>query len=189
MKHMNSSSDFAMQTRRICEKFNLWDLRSPVIIALSGGMDSMALLHVFLQIAHPSSPPVFTAHLDHAARTESAEEARWVRKQSENLGVPCFIDRLDISADKSLSQEAYWRRERYLFLERIRQQCHAVSIATAHTADDQVETVIFRLLTGTGPRGVSGMHPENDKRIIIVKLQRNASPLIRNIHQNYNLFL
>jgi tRNA(Ile)-lysidine synthase len=98
------------------------------------------------------------AHLDHALRPESAEDAAWVAAQAAALGIGCVVARVDVrGAAAGRGVEEVGRRLRYEFLARVAEQVGAGFVATAHTADDQAETVLFNALRGTGLRGLRGI--------------------------------
>jgi tRNA(Ile)-lysidine synthase len=124
-----------------------------VLVALSGGLDSTVLLHL-LRFA-PGLPrlDVVAAHLDHDMRPESSADAHWVRGLCAAWRVPLATDR----AEHRLRSEDDARRARYAFLARVREESCARWVVTAHHADDQAETVLFRILRGTGVGGLAGV--------------------------------
>lgn len=124
-----------------------------VVVALSGGADSVTLLHL-LRFT-PGLPPLAlsAAHVDHGMRPESGDDARWVAGLCRAWGVPLAEARLD-PVPRS---EAEARRARYEALEALRREAGARWVVTAHHADDQAETVLFRALRGTGPAGLRGI--------------------------------
>jgi len=134
-----------------------------VLAAVSGGADSVVLLHLLRFGAEAPGVTVSAAHFDHAMRPESAEDARWVEGLCASWGVPLVSAR----ADRALRSEADARAARYAFLEAARAESHADWIATAHHADDQAETVLFRLLRGTGPAGLAGIAPVDAERRLV----------------------
>lgn len=135
---------------------------SVVVVALSGGPDSTALLHLLHRCAGELELELRAAHYDHGTRPGSREEAREVAARSEALGVPCSVGRPERELEPT--QEAF-RSARYAFLEDVADQVEAERIATGHQADDQAETVLFRILRGTGLRGLGGI-PERRDRIV-----------------------
>ncbi len=124
-----------------------------IVVAVSGGLDSTVLLHL-LRFA-PGLPALrlVVAHVDHAMRPSSADDAAWVRGLALAWGLPCRLTRLDPAP----TSEATARRDRYAFLKEVREREDAGLIATAHHAGDQAETVLFRVLRGTGIRGLAGI--------------------------------
>ena len=132
-----------------------------VLVALSGGADSVVLLHLFHSTAHELGIGLRAAHFDHAMRADSAEDADWVAGLCRAWGIPLMRAR----AARPLYGEADARSERYRFLQDAVLESGATRLATAHHADDQVETVLFRLLRGAGLRGLSGIPLRRGKLI------------------------
>ena len=124
-----------------------------VLAALSGGSDSLALLALLVDVAEDLRLTVHAAHFDHGARPGSADEARSARVAADRLGVTCTIGR----ADAPLSGQTAYRDARFAFLDRVAADVGADRIALAHQLDDHVETVLLRLLRGTGLRGLAGI--------------------------------
>lgn len=124
-----------------------------VVVALSGGVDSVVLLH--LMRFSPGLPAVslVAAHVDHGMREGSAADAAWVRGLCGAWGIPVEVGRLDPPP----AGEAEARAGRYRFLEEVRQARGGTTVLTAHHADDQAETVLFRVVRGAGFRGLQGI--------------------------------
>ena len=125
-----------------------------LVAAFSGGPDSTALLLGLAQFGCP----VTAAHLDHAMDPGSAERARAAARLAEKLGVPFVTERREVPRGGD-SFEAAARRVRYEFLEEVRLRTGARWIATAHHRDDQAETVLLRLMFGSGLEGLGGIRP------------------------------
>lgn len=135
---------------------------SGLVCAVSGGMDSMALLHGLLAVNEIRERrwKFHAAHLDHLLRAESVSDAQFVRDQAAQLHVECTVTVADVAVEaraqgESLEQAA--RRIRYLFLQETAQKVGAAFVAVGHHADDQAETILHRLVRGTGLRGLAGM--------------------------------
>ncbi len=124
-----------------------------VTIALSGGLDSVVLLDLLETLTGTWGWSLSAAHFDHRMRAESGSDAGWVRALCEERRIPCRIER----SHEIPRNEAEAREFRYAFLHRAREQLGADLLATAHQADDQAETVLFRLLRGSGLAGLSGI--------------------------------
>ncbi|MYH49624.1 MAG: tRNA lysidine(34) synthetase TilS, partial [Gammaproteobacteria bacterium] len=124
-----------------------------VLVSLSGGLDSTVLLHL-LRFT-PGLPPleVHAAHLDHRMRPGSAEDAHWVKGLARAWGVP-LVSR---AVARPPANETEARRARYRFLEEARTGTGCQWVVTAHHADDQAETVAYRMLRGTGLAGLAGI--------------------------------
>ena len=131
-----------------------------VLVAVSGGADSVALLHVLHALQDSLGLALTVAHVHHGLRAEADAEAEGVRRLCERLGVPCHVERVTVRREPPWEGlEAESRRVRHAALERVARLVGAARIATGHTADDQAETVLMRLLQGAGPRGLGGIAP------------------------------
>lgn len=128
-----------------------------LVIAFSGGPDSLALLLAASRLARRFSFAVHAAHLDHRLDPGSSARAAAAGVLAEKLGVPFICRRIDRPAPPKESREAFARRERYLFLEAVAREAGAARVMTAHHADDQAETVLLRLLFGSGLEGLGGI--------------------------------
>jgi tRNA(Ile)-lysidine synthase len=128
----------------------------PVVVACSGGPDSVALASVLDRIAREREIPLVIAHVNHGVRESAWQDEAVVLSIAARLGRPVKIAALDgVAAD-----EASLREARYAELARIARENGARTIATAHTAEDQTETVLLALFRGTGPDGLGGMPAE-----------------------------
>ena len=136
-------------------------------VAVSGGPDSVCLLHILLELAPRLGIAVTAvAHLNHQLRGEASDEdERFVAELASRAGVAFLCDRVKVSeAGGNLEQEA--RRARLAFFSRVIKDGVANRVATGHTADDQAETVLFRLLRGAGLAGLSGILPMTREGIV-----------------------
>jgi tRNA(Ile)-lysidine synthase len=132
---------------------------APVLIALSGGLDSVVLLHLLRFHLRQRVGELSAAHFDHAMRPDSIEDARWVAGLCAAWQVPLAHRR----ADPPPTSEADARHARYRFLH---ESAPADAlILTAHHADDQAETVLFRLARGTGLHGLRGIAPRRGRLV------------------------
>jgi tRNA(Ile)-lysidine synthase len=134
-----------------------------VLVAVSGGPDSICLLSTLHALSGELGLSLQVAHLDHMLRgKESADEALFVAAHAEQLGIPSTIGSVDVAArcrEQGLSVQAAAREARYAFLSRTADRIGATRIATGHTATDQAETVLLRLLRGAGSSGLAGIPP------------------------------
>ena len=133
-----------------------------VLIAVSGGSDSVALLHVLRELAPTFRLRLHVLHVDHGLRADSARDAEFVRALGARLGVPVDVERVTVGDG---SVEAAAREARYAALEAWADRLGADRIATGHSADDQAETVLMRLLGGAGVRGLAGIPPRRGRVI------------------------
>jgi tRNA(Ile)-lysidine synthase len=133
-----------------------------VVVGLSGGADSVALLDALASLRRRRGFRVVAAHLDHGLRAGSADDAAFCAELCRALDVALRVGRADVRARAARERgglEQAARRERYAFLRRVREEEGAVAIAVAHTRDDQAETLLLRLLRGAGATGLAGMRP------------------------------
>jgi len=127
------------------------DVGGPLVVAASGGLDSCVLLHL-LRFAAPRRE-ILAAHFDHGMRAGSASDAQWLSGLCRAWDIPCVLGVADVAPE---SEEGA-RVMRYGFLEATAREAHACAVLTAHHADDQAETVLFRVLRGTGLTGLQGI--------------------------------
>ncbi len=132
-----------------------------VMVAVSGGPDSMALLSVLYHLRHQYALTLMVVHVNHQLRGEEAErDALFVENQASQLGLPFYQTRVDVKALQraaGLSPQHAARQLRYAAFHALQQARGATHIALGHTADDQAETLLVRLLRGGGPAGLSGI--------------------------------
>ncbi len=145
-----------------CSEQGLWELDEvdKVGVALSGGPDSVFLLEFLLNVKHELNREIFVVHLNHNLRGAAAEENEsFVRALAAKYNLRSHVESVDIKKlanDKELSLETAAREARYDFFKRLAEQENAL-IATGHTADDNVETILFNLIRGAGLEGVKGI--------------------------------
>jgi tRNA(Ile)-lysidine synthase len=135
---------------------------SKVIIGVSGGPDSLALLHIMCRIM--SSGCLWVAHLNHGLRSEADDEAEFVARVADSWGLAFRSKKVDVGRlahRQGWSVEEAGRKARYLFLANLAEEVQAKATVVAHNADDQAETVLLHLLRGSGLKGLRGMRPES----------------------------
>jgi tRNA(Ile)-lysidine synthase len=150
------------------EKYGLLKNDERVVVALSGGPDSTALLLILSQIAPQWGIQLIVAHFNHGLRGKDADkDEASSRKLAERLGSTYVTKKMQIkTAKKGISPEDYYRRQRYEFLEEVARNHHAQKIALGHNLQDQAETVLLHLLRGTGPEGLQGILPLRDDKFV-----------------------
>jgi tRNA(Ile)-lysidine synthase len=139
---------------------------SRVLLAVSGGIDSMVLLHAARATVDPGRLVVAT--FDHASGPHSAKAVDLVQRVVMSAALPLVIGK---GAPHERPSEAVWRDDRLAFLKAAAAE-HRATICTAHTRDDQVETVLFRELRGSGPRGLAGLAAHGDTRRPLLEFGR-----------------
>ena len=134
-----------------------------VVLGVSGGADSVALLRAMaaLKESHGGRGKLYVAHLNHGFRGSAADaDQGWLRSLCERLKLPLDVQKMDVSAiaaEQGDGWESAARSARYGFLQTVAERVGARFVVTAHTANDQVETVLHRILRGTGIEGLAGM--------------------------------
>ena len=135
-------------------------------VAVSGGADSVCLLHVVLQLRSEFNLSLAVIHIDHNLRgPQSQADAQFVHNLAQQLGLPFHIRRLSLDREVgNLEQEG--RRARYQFFRDLVQEGAVEKVALGHTRSDQAETVLFRFLRGSGSEGLAGIRPVTDSGIV-----------------------
>lgn len=130
------------------------------VVAVSGGVDSMVLLHYLHTHAAESDEPykLIVAHLDHGMRQDSVDDRRLVQAAAQQYGLPFIYDSAHLGAGASEDQA---RIARYKFLEKVRAASEASAIITAHHQDDALETAIHNMIRGTGRKGITALGTRN----------------------------
>lgn len=161
--------DLEGKVRRAVSRGGMIEPGERVLVACSGGADSVALLRLLLILRPEFKFEVAVAHVHHGLRKRADADAAFVRRLAKDWGVPFFLGRRKVASYArrlGLNLEEAGRILRYEFLRRAAKRAGAGKIATGHTLDDQAETVILRLFRGTGPRGLSGISPASKEGII-----------------------
>ncbi|HSW39810.1 MAG TPA: tRNA lysidine(34) synthetase TilS [Acidobacteriota bacterium] len=158
------------QVRKTIEEHSMIIPGDHVLVAVSGGVDSTALLFCLNKLSPLFGITLTTAHLNHRLRGKDAEDDElFVRQMSETMGLRFFSETIDVKrqAEKTgQNLEECARRRRYDFLQRTALRVGADKIAVGHNLNDQAETAIFRFLRGSGLEGLSSIHPVIDGLVI-----------------------
>ena len=149
--------------RKTIKSHRLLDKHDAVLIGVSGGPDSLALLHVLLGLKKEWGLTIYVAHLDHMLRGDSKADSKFVMRQCRALGIPFIFKQVNMkkSAREGSIEEAC-RNARLEFLCQAAQNIRADKIALGHNLDDQAETVLMRLLRGSGLYGLAGILPKKE---------------------------
>ncbi len=162
-------NDMVNGTARYAKSHGLLKEGMHVLVACSGGPDSLALLDILMKLRPRFHLVLSAAHFDHGIRGQvSAEDAAFVAAFCRERDIPCFSGRASVpeaAAERGQSLELAARELRYDFLWQTLQRIGADVLATAHHADDQAETVLMRILRGTGLDGLSAMLPRSGRHI------------------------
>jgi len=154
---------------------------STVVAAVSGGADSLCLLHVLARLADGLGVRVHVAHLDHMLRgAASRADAAFVAEMARSLGLPCTVEACDVAAwrrHRRCSLEEAAREVRYRFLYEAARSAGAEVVVTGHTRDDAVETQFLHVIRGSGLRGLRGL--ETDSLIPVAGVQPGEKATLR----------
>jgi tRNA(Ile)-lysidine synthase len=173
---------FPSQVFSFIQAQQLFQPQDRVLIGVSGGPDSMALLYLLSRWQTELKLTLGVAHFQHGLRgQESAAEAAFVTRQAAALGLPLFLDGGDVRSFAKLhklSLQVAARRLRLAFFARLRQEQGYVKLALGHTADDQVELFLLRLLRGAGPEGLKGMWPRSPGGVVRPLMNSTKSAIL-----------
>jgi tRNA(Ile)-lysidine synthase len=148
---------------RFIREHNLVRGNELLVVGVSGGPDSVCLIHILASLSGTLGIKLHIAHLNHLLRgAESDADAEYVSSLARELGIPATIERRDVKAyrkEHKLSLEEAAREVRYAFFSEVACSLGADMVAVGHTADDQIETILMHLVRGTGLAGLRGMQP------------------------------
>jgi tRNA(Ile)-lysidine synthase len=156
--------EFRQTVNAFCQTHNLIPDQATIIVGLSGGPDSMALLHYLSELRESKKIKLIAAHLDHEWRQNSQNDVEFCRQQTEALHVdyiPAKASELNFKPKFSGSQEDLGRALRRYFFQKVQKEQKADLIALAHQQQDQQETFFLRLIRGAALSGLTGMRPRN----------------------------
>lgn len=160
------------------KRYNLIEPNDIIIVAVSGGPDSMCLLNNLIELKQELQiKELVVAHLNHMIREEAKAETEYVQEFCKKNGIECYVKFVDIikkSEELKIGTEECGRRERYAFFDEISEKIGANKIAIAHNRNDNTETVLMHLLRGSGISGLGGIKPYREGKFIrpLIKCDR-----------------
>lgn len=157
-------TEFRQRVDAFCKTYNLIPDQSTIIVGLSGGPDSMALLHYLSGLRESKKIKLIAVHLDHEWRHNSQNDVEFCRQQTEDLDIeyiPAKASELNFKPKFSGSKEDLGRTLRRYFFEKVKKEKNADLIALAHQQQDQQETFFLRLIRGASLSGLTGMRPRH----------------------------
>jgi tRNA(Ile)-lysidine synthase len=165
------------QIKKSIARHGLLKRGDKVLVACSGGADSSALLAALIELREDYGLRIAIAHFNHRLRRSANDDERFVIRMAQKLGLPVYVRRESIrafAAKHGLNIEEAGRERRYKFLRETAGRVGAERIATAHTLTDQAETVLMRIIRGSGPTGLGGIAPCIDDLIIrpLIEVER-----------------
>jgi tRNA(Ile)-lysidine synthase len=162
MTPVSREDALAAQVCAVVTKFGMIRRGDGIVVGVSGGPDSVALLRVLHALKSELGFWMIIAHLDHRLRSNSVQDADFVRDLAKDLDIEIKVKATDVrqlAQDRDMSIEEAGRRARYDFFEQVRASAAADTIATAHHLDDQVETFFLRIFRGSTLKGLGGIPP------------------------------
>ena len=151
------------------KKYNLIKENDSIVIGVSGGPDSICLLHILNELKQELNFKIYVAHINHMIRKEADMETEYVKDFCDKIGIECFIKRIDvikIAEESKKGTEETGRNERYKFFNEILEKTNSNKIATAHNNNDKAETIIMNILRGSGTLGLKGIEAIRDNKFI-----------------------
>ncbi|SHM68670.1 tRNA(Ile)-lysidine synthase [Caldanaerovirga acetigignens] len=160
-------------------KYRMIKSGDKILVGVSGGPDSVCLLHLLLRFKEEFGIDLAIAHLNHSFRgREADEDEAFVKELAKSWGVHCYTQKIDVPAyirETGLSPEDAARRVRYAFFERVREKIKASRIALAHNSNDREETILMNIFRGSGIEGLVGIEPVRDHYIRpLIEVERGA---------------
>ena len=154
-------ASFNKKVQNFAFQYDLWDKGSKIILAVSGGPDSMCMLNFFHELSKKYELSLHVAHVNYGLRGQDSEkDEALVKKTTEKLGIGCSVLKAKKSKQKGNLEENL-REIRYEFFETLRKKLGFELIAVAHNQDDQAETVLMRMMRGSGLNGLSAIRPKS----------------------------
>ncbi|MFQ5329878.1 MAG: tRNA lysidine(34) synthetase TilS [Thermodesulfobacteriota bacterium] len=157
------------KVKQTIKRFGMAESGDHLLVAVSGGMDSVALLHLLMTLREPLGIQLTVCHLNHSLRgEESIRDEKFVRRLANNLGLAFECGREDlrsIAGKREGSLQEIARSIRYAFFEEVAQRVVATKVALGHTSDDNAETVLMRFIKGSSTTGLRGIPPVRGRYI------------------------
>ena len=148
---------------------NLINEGDKIVIGVSGGPDSICLLHLLNNLTNTLKITIYVAHINHSIREVADMETKYVQDFCKKIGVECFVkkeDILSLAKKQKKGTEEVGRQVRYSFFDEILEKTNSNKIATAHNSNDRAETVILNILRGSGISGLKGIEAIRDQKYI-----------------------
>ena len=158
-------------------KYDMLQEHDKVVVAVSGGPDSMALINTLINLREKFKIQLFVAHVNHMIRPSADLETEFVMQFCKNKNVECFVKKVDVIKKAKLekiSTEEAGRNARYAFFDEVYNKTKANKIAIAHNANDNAETVIMNIIRGSGISGLKGIEPVRENKFIrpLIEVER-----------------
>lgn len=153
------------------KKYELIENGNNIVIGVSGGPDSIALLNVLISLKKDKKInfEIVVAHINHGIRPEAEEETKYVENFCKENQILCFIKKEkveELAKKQKIGTEEAGRNLRYSFFEEVAKQVNGAKIVTAHNANDNAETILMNLIRGTGTSGLKGIEAKRENKYI-----------------------
>ena len=168
-------------------KYNMIENGDRIVIGVSGGPDSICLLHILSELRKELEIEIFVAHINHMIREVADQETEYVKNFCEKIGVECFVKKeniIELSKKQKKGTEEVGRNVRYDFFEEVLKKTNSNKIATAHNSNDRAETVILNILRGSGISGLKGIEPIRNKKYIRPLIETNREKIEKYCEEN-----
>ncbi len=150
------------KVKKTIEKYDLISNTDKIVVAVSGGPDSISLLHILYELKYN----ICVAHINHGLRENADVDQKYVENFCKCRDIPCFVKKIKLKEIKNnMTLEEAGRKERYDFFYNIMKQEKCNKIATAHNSNDNAETVIMNVIRGSGISGLKGIEPKRGEII------------------------
>ena len=158
------------KVKETIKKYNLINSGDRIVLGVSGGPDSIAMLDILRQLRDEIKFEIYVVHINHNIRGKDADEdEEYVKKYCENYNIKCFSKKIDvptIAQNEKIGTEEAGRKVRYEYFDEILQKTNSNKIGIAHNKNDKVETIIMHLLRGSGVSGLRGIEPIRENKFI-----------------------
>ncbi|MFP4081458.1 MAG: tRNA lysidine(34) synthetase TilS [Candidatus Aminicenantes bacterium] len=164
--------------KKAIREYHLLEKKDRILVAYSGGLDSSCLLALLLEVGEEWDFEIFLGHFNHKLRPGAEEDVKFVQDVASRHSLPLILGSEDVRSyahKKGLGVEEAGRRLRYEFLKKTARERGLTKIATGHTMTDQAETLLMRLMRGSGPRGLASIYPMVEGLIVrpLLQLERD----------------
>jgi len=184
VKRQESHESLEQRVLHFIREHRLVSSQQPFLVAVSGGPDSVCLLHIMVNLRNELGIGLHVAHLNHQLRgTKSKADAQYVSDSAHQLGIPATIEERDVKSHQTqhhISLEEAAREVRYTFLAEVARSIGASQVAVGHTIDDNIETILMHLIRGTGTTGLRGLQPSTEWQL---RQNENSLNVIRPLLQ------
>ena len=160
------------------KKYKLIESGDKIVIAVSGGPDSMCLLDVLRKLKEKLKIEIVVAHVNHSIREEADSETLYIKEYCNKHDIEIYIKKenvIELAKKDKIGIEEEGRKVRYKFFDEVLEKANANKIAIAHNMNDKAETVLMNIIRGSGSLGLKGIEPKRDEKYIrpLIEIQRS----------------